>query len=169
MKIIVPAALAIFLFTSSAIAALKPNDPAPAFSLRDSAGKDFSLSDFVGERSKEKVNGVILSFFASWCIPCRNELPIINSLADELKSRGVKVVIVNVKESLETIKALLTNLKVDKPLVLSDQDGKVSEKYQVRFLPVTFFIGGDGKIRHVIYGEIGSEKALRDGAERVLK
>lgn len=169
MKIIINAALAFFLFTSSAIAALKPNDSAPAFSLRDSAGKDFYLSDIVGERSKEKVNGVVLSFFASWCIPCRNELPIINSLVDELRGEGVKVVIVNVKENFHTINALLADLKVGKPLVLSDPYGEASEKYQVRFLPVTFFIGGDGKIRHIIYGEIGSEKALRDGAEKLLR
>jgi thiol-disulfide isomerase/thioredoxin len=169
MKIMLTAVLAVFLFTSSALAALKPNDTAPFFSLSDIAGNVFRLGDIIGDNNKEKGNGVILSFFASWCIPCRNELPMINSLVDELKGNGVKVVIVNVKENLPAIKALLADLKVDKPLVLSDPNGKVSEQYQVRFLPVTFFIGRDGKIRHIIYGEIGSELALRDAAGTLLK
>jgi thiol-disulfide isomerase/thioredoxin len=169
MKIITITTLAIFLFASSAFAALRPNDAAPVFSLRDSTGKDFHLGNSVGDSRKEKENGVILSFFASWCIPCRNELPIINSLVDELKSKGVKVVIVNVRENLAAVTALLADLKVDKPLVLIDGNGNVSDQYGIRFLPVTFFIGSDGKIRHIIYGEIGSKQALRDASATLLQ
>jgi thiol-disulfide isomerase/thioredoxin len=169
MKIIPLAALAVLLFTSSVVAALKPNDVAPLFSLSDTSGMEFHLSDFVGGHSKEKGKGLILSFFASWCIPCRNELPILNSLVDELQSKGVKVVIVNVKESLPVIKALLADLKVDKPRVLIDQNGNVSEQYGIRFLPVTFVIGPDRKIKHIIFGEIGSKEALRDAAGALLK
>ncbi len=169
MKIIVTTVLAIFLSASSSFAALKPNDAAPPFSLRDSAGNDFYLSDVQGVKSKEQISGVILSFFASWCIPCRNELPIINSLSDEMQREGVKVVLIGVKEDFKSINALLADLKVDKPLVLSDRNGKVSEQYQIRFLPVTFFIGRDGKIKHIIYGEIDSKQALRDAAGKLLK
>jgi hypothetical protein len=78
-------------------------------------------------------------------------------------------VIVGVKEDFTSINALLANLKVDKPIVLSDRSGKVSEEYQVRFLPVTFFIGNDGKVKHVIYGEIGSAQALRNSASKLLR
>jgi thiol-disulfide isomerase/thioredoxin len=169
VKIIANTILAILLLVSSSFAALKPNDNAPAFSLRDSAGNDFYLNDVIGAKNKEQVNGVILSFFASWCIPCRNELPMINSLADEMRNKGVKVVIVGVREDFTSINALLTNLKVDKPVVLSDRNGKVSEEYQVRFLPVTFFIGNDGKVKDVIYGEIGSAQALRNSAGKLLR
>jgi len=168
MKITVNAVLAIFLFVSSSFAALKLNDTAPTFSLRDSAGNDFYLSDVIGVKSKEQIHGIILSFFASWCIPCRNELPIVNSLTDEMKSKGVKVVIVGVKEDYTSINTLLASLKVDKPIILSDRNGKISEQYQVRFLPVTFFIGGDGKVKHIIYGEIGSVQALRNSADKLL-
>lgn len=136
--------------------------------MRESSGNVFYLSDAVGEKSKEKTKGVILSFFASWCIPCRNELPIINSLADELKGKGLRIVIVGVKESFESINALLSSLKVDKLVALSDLDGKVSERYQVRFLPITYFIGGDGRVKHVVYGEIGSSQALRSSVDIYL-
>jgi thiol-disulfide isomerase/thioredoxin len=169
MKKISISIMLILLFMSPASAGPKANDPAPAFSLKDNDGKDFTLNDVVGADPKNKANGVILGFFASWCVPCRNELPILDSLVDELKGKGVKVVIIGFMEDFDAIRGLLSELKVTKPLVLSDERGAVSEKYGVRFLPVTFFIGGDGKIKDVIYGEIEGAKELREKAGKLTK
>ncbi len=163
------AALLVAVLVSPALAALKVNDEAPAFSLPDSRGRDFSLSEVAGAARTAKINGVVVSFFASWCVPCRQELPLINSLVDELKNKGINVVLINVKEDFSTINTLLSELKVDKPLVLSDRYGKVSEKYQIRFMPATFFIGSDGKIKHIIFGGIQDEKELRDSAVKLIK
>ncbi len=167
-KFCIPAIL-ILLLTPPAFAALKVNDDAPLFSLPDGAGKDFYLSQFVGAVRKEKINGVIVSFFASWCVPCRQELPLINSLNDELKAKGIKVVLISVKEDFTTINALLAELNVDKPVVLSDRFGQVSEQYQVRFFPTTFFIGADGKIKAAIFGEIQGAKELRESAMKLTR
>lgn len=169
MKKIVIAVFLFFLLASPALAALKLNDSAPTFSLPDSAGKDFYLSDTVGVKRRETVKGIIVSFFATWCVPCRSELPLINALTENLNRRGIKVVLVDVKEDFETVNALLTELKVDKPIVLSDRNGTTSEKYQIRFLPTTFFIDADGKIRDVIYGGVHSEKELRESVQKLLK
>ena len=168
MKKIIIATLLLFLLASSAFA-LRVNDPAPIFSLRDIKEVDFHLSDLVGVARNENNNGVILSFFASWCVPCRNELPLINSLVDELKDKGIKIVIVGFKEDADTIGSLLAELKVDKPVVLCDRDGKVGEKYGVRFLPTTFFIGSDGKVKDVVFGEIKDKKELREKAGKLSK
>lgn len=157
------------LSASPAYAALKLNADAPTFSLKDRTGNNFSLDDVVGVKSKTGSKGLILGFFASWCIPCRHELPLINSLVDELQARGVTIVLVDVKEDLDTISALLAELKVNKPLVLSDRFGKVSEAYSVRFLPATFFIGADGKVKDIIYGEIRDEQELRGSAQKLFK
>jgi len=158
-----------FLFTAHAFAGIRVNESAPLFSLKDLEGNNFNLADVVGATRKEHVQGVIVSFFASWCQPCRNELPLINSLTDELKGKGIKIIIVNVKEDEKTIKALLADLKVNKPLVLSDRNGKISEKYGVLFLPVTFFVGADGNVKSVIYGEIENKKKLMDSADKIAK
>jgi len=160
---------ALCLITSTAFAALKPGDVAPTFSLRDLEGRDFYLSDVVGPQAKGKTNGVILSFFASWCVPCRMELPLLNSLTDELKARAVNVIIVDLKEDAEVISAMLKELKIDKPLALSDRYGKAAESYQVRFLPTTFFIGADGKVKDIVFGEISSERQLRESVGKILK
>ncbi len=157
------------MFASSAAAALKLDDTAPAFSLRDLDGKEFNLSDHAGATKKEKGNGVILSFFASWCTGCRNELPLVNSLVDELTGKGIKVVIVDVKEDVETIGAFLAQLKVDKPVVLMDRYGKAGDKYQVRFLPTTFFIGADGRVKDIIFGEIIDKRELMASVVKLLK
>jgi thiol-disulfide isomerase/thioredoxin len=159
----------LFLMGASSVsAALKTNDVAPAFSLPDNTGKEYHLSDILSARANEKTGGVIVSFFASWCVPCRQELPLINSLVDELQGKGIKIVLINVKEDPGSIKALLSELGVDKPLVLSDFYGRVSEKYQVRFLPTTFFIGSDGRIKDIIFGGIEGEKELRKSAGRLV-
>ncbi len=161
--------MGLFLLITPAMAGVRVNETAPLFSLKDLEGKEFNLTDFIGAAKKKPAQGVMLSFFASWCLPCRNELPLINSLADELSGKGIKVVVVNVKEDEKTIKALLTELKVDKPLVLIDRNGKVSEKYGVMFLPVTFFVGTDGKVKSVIYGEIENERKLKESADKIAK
>jgi len=166
---LVIAGLFIILFASSAVAGTRVNDIAPAFSLQDISGKEFSLGDVVGETKKGNGRGVILSFFASWCVPCRSELPLINSHVDEFKKKGITVVIVNLKEDIDTIRALLDELKVDKPIVLSDRHGSAAEKFGVRALPSTYFIGADGRVRLIIFGEIYNEKELRDGAGKLLK
>jgi len=161
--------MGLLLITAPAFAGIRVNESAPLFSVKDLEGNIFNLADVVGATRKEPVQGVIVSFFASWCIPCRNELPLINSQADELKSKGVKIVIVNVKEDEKTIKALLGDLKVTKPLVLSDRNGEISKKYGVQFLPVTFFVGADGYVKSVIYGEIENKKKLMDSADKIAK
>jgi thiol-disulfide isomerase/thioredoxin len=169
MKKYAIAALLLFMLVSPVFAALKLNDSAPVFSLRDGEGKDFYLGAAVGAQSGEEGKGVILSFFASWCVPCRNELPLINSLTDELTGKGIKVVIVGFKEDFDQIGELLKELGVTKPLVLSDRYGKVGEKYGVRFLPTTFFIGADGKVKDMIFGELKDAAELKSIAGKLLQ
>lgn len=169
MKKTTIAAFLFFLIASPAYAALKPNDSAPMFSLPDSFGNDFHLSDAVGAKRKKSSRGIVLSFFASWCVPCRNELPLINSFVDELRNRGITVVLVDVKENIETINALLSELKVDKAVVVCDRDGRTAEKFEVRFFPTTFFINADGKVKDVIYGGISGEKELRQSVQKLLE
>lgn len=168
IKKITIAALLIVLFASP-VFALEQNDDVPEFSLRDSKGNNFHLSDVAGAKGKKNGNGVVLSFFASWCVTCRSELPLIDSLVDELKGKGITVVLVGFKEDFNDIRPLLSDLKVNKPIVLSDRRGKVGEEYGVRFLPMTYIIGADGKVKHIIFGEIKNAKELRESVGKLLK
>lgn len=158
------------LVLASTAFALQVNDAAPSFFLRDSGGNNFYLSDYVNGRKKENIKGIIIGFFASWCKPCRNELPVLNSLVDEFQSKGIKVVIIGYNEDFDKIDRMLAEIKVTKPLVLSDTYGKVSTKYCVRSLPVTFFIGKDGLIKDIIMGEAANiEAELRKRAGQLIQ
>lgn len=156
-----------FLWSSPSSAALRTNEAAPAFSLPDLDGKAFVLRDVL-KGGRGTSGGVVLSFFATWCGPCRKELPILNGLANDLRAKGVAVVIVDLKEDDAVIRRFVEDLKLDNLTVLMDGDGKTAAKYQVRFLPMTFCIGADGKIKDMIYGEVRSADEFKTCAEKLL-
>ena len=162
-------ALFVLAFVSTA-SALEINQDAPLFSLRDKEGEFFHLSDNVGPKKKGHLKGIILNFFSSTCAPCKRELPILNSLADEFAKKKIKIVIVGYQEDVDKVLEFLELLKVDKPLILADPHGWVGRKYGVKGLPMTFFISSDGKIKEIIFGELPDfEKALREKAGKLLK
>jgi len=169
-------ALFVLAFVSTA-SALEVNQDAPLFSLRDKNNEFFHLSDNItppnlplNKGRKGGVKGIILNFFSSTCIPCKRELPILNSLVDEFAKKKIKIVIVGYQEDVDKVMEFLETLKVDKPLILSDPHGWVGRKYSVKGLPMTFFISSDGKIRDIIPGELPDfEKVLRQKAGKFLR
>ena len=95
-------------------------------------GKTIRLEGFRGK-------AVFLNFWATWCIPCRQEMPAMERLYQEYKERGFVVLAVNVMEGLGAVKAFVQELKLTFPVVL-DPDGKASMAYLVRGLPATYLI-----------------------------
>jgi len=148
--------------------ALSANDTAPPIALRDSSGTYFYLSDYTGPSAKKPAKGVIVNFFASTCDPCRKELPALNSLVDEFALKNIKVVIIGYKEGFDAFMGMLEDLKVDKPLILSDPYGKAGKEYGVYGLPMTVFIGADGKVKEIVRGEL-TGKALKEKAAKLFK
>lgn len=159
---------------ASPVSALEINQDAPLFSLRERSGKYFHLSDHINSSQTathkgKYVKGIILNFFASYCKPCKAELPVLNSLTDEFNKKGIKIVIAGYGEDFDKIEAFLLDLKVNKPIILSDIYSKVGRKYGVRGLPHTVIIGADGKIKDIIRGELPEiEKVIKERAERLL-
>jgi len=117
-----------------------PNEAieAPGFSLPDLTGTKIQLKDFRGKL-------IFLNFFATWCGPCREEMPGIDRLFRTHRDNGFVVLAVNLHESARTVRPFVQELKLSFPTVL-DADGSVSREYGVRALPVSFLIGRDGTI-----------------------
>ena len=117
-----------------------PNEAvaAPEFSLSDLAGKKVQLKAFRGKL-------VLLNFFATWCGPCREEMPGMERLFRAHQDKGFVVLAVNVQESAKTVRPFVQQLKLSFPTAL-DAEGSVSRDYGVRALPVSFLIGRDGNI-----------------------
>lgn len=116
--------------------------PAPAFELKDLDGKIVHLSDFAG-----KV--VVLNFFATWCPPCRWEIPQFNEIQKKYADQGVQFVGVSLDdEGAEKVKTWASTHPVAYPIVMTDPDHKILDTYDVKTaIPVTFIIDRKGMMR----------------------
>ncbi len=117
---------------------------APDFSLFDSDEKLHKLSDYRG-----KV--VIINFWATWCPPCRFELPSMEKAYQMLKKQDVILLAINVGEDVDTIFNFTADYPVTFPLLL-DQDASITKKYPVIGLPTSYIIDITGRIKYQVIG-----------------
>jgi thiol-disulfide isomerase/thioredoxin len=115
-----------------------PAEPAPAFRLVDLERRRVSLEDFRGRV-------VLLNFWATWCAPCREEIPAIAALAREFASHGLTVVAINHEEAAPVVGGYVRELGLTFPVLL-DGDGAVGDRYRVVALPATFFVDRRGAL-----------------------
>jgi thiol-disulfide isomerase/thioredoxin len=123
--------------------------PAPDFVLRNVDGTTVKLSDLRG-----KV--VWVNFWATWCVPCKKELPDIQRLYDEKRDQGLEVLTINYQEGAEDAQAFFDARSLTLPLLLDD--GAVYEQYRLQGLPDSFFIDRDGNIAALQYGFLTEDK-----------
>lgn len=150
---------AVFLALALPAAAqeLKPSPPAPAppLELADMHGKKHRLADYRG-----KV--VLINFWATWCDPCREEMPSIDRLLRSMEGRPFTVLAVNLAEPQSRIRTYLEKTPVGFTVLL-DRDTSVAKAWKARILPATYIVGPDGKIRYSYVGELdwSQEKVRR--------
>jgi peroxiredoxin len=119
--------------------------PAPSFHLEDQGSHVHQLSDFRG-----KV--VIVNFWASWCAPCREELPSMNRARTVLKQKDVAMLAINLGEDREAVNAFIDDFPIDFTVLL-DHDGSVGQGWQVTGMPTTFVVNSRGEIVYRIVGK----------------
>ena len=117
---------------------------APALVLKDINGDTFDLTQSRGK-------WVFTHFWASWCGPCRKEMPTIQAIADEFNDSGLTIVLINTSEDEDTVFDFLSTVAPDMNTLL-DSDGKVTEQWQPRGLPSTYFVDPAGKLRYIALG-----------------
>lgn len=134
------AALGAFFTTLGGVVVQPLHDaaPAPAVVLEDLDGRPVTLRDFRG-----KV--VFVNFWATWCIPCRDEMPALESVYHVYRDRGLVVVGINFKEAAADARTLVQRLGLSFPVVL-DRTGAASQAFRVRGLPVSFMLDRDGRM-----------------------
>jgi len=117
---------------------------APATELEDLDGESYSLKE-------DKGAWVFVHFWASWCGPCRKEMPAIQNMANTLQPEGLKLVMINTAEDEDTVFSFLSaHASNVRPLM--DRDGQVTEKWQPRGLPATYLVDPDGQVRYQALG-----------------
>ena len=136
---------------------------APDFHLTTFAGDSYTLSELRGKP-------VLINFWASWCPPCRSEMPAIQRVYDEFQDQGFTVLAVNTTYQDDLGEAIIFAQirKLTFPILL-DRDASVANLYEVRSLPTTFFVDPQGIISEVVVGGPMSEALLRIRAEQILE
>jgi len=137
--------------------------PAPDFTLPTPDGAEVSLSDFRGQP-------VLINFWASWCIPCRDEMPELVRAYEAHKSEGFVVLGLNLtySDSLPSVQAFADEFNIPFPVLL-DEEAVVSGKiYQIPGLPTSVFIKRDGTIERIQVGVMNGEQ-VDQFVEEILK
>ena len=166
MKIVI----SILIAASFAFAELKVGDEAPTFFVRDLTEKSFFLSDTLKLKQP-----TVLSFFATWCVPCRAEMPELDTLSQSYKDINFYLVNVSgltqgkakMKEDPKLVKMMVDKLGVSLQ-VLMDKYGKVAEKYGVKSLPRLVVIDQKSKVHYIHDGyEPGDENKLKEVLDKL--
>lgn len=152
------AQLALVLVATVAMA----NEQAPDFTLKSKESGNVRLSE-------QRGNIVMVNFWASWCGPCREELPKMEELYQEYQDMGFEILAVNVDDQEQKAEVLLDDIAVSFP-VLYDTKGEVSELYNVSAMPTTVFIDRDGKQRLLHAGyRTGDEKKYEKALKLLMR
>lgn len=154
-----------FLLAQTAFAAAKVGDRASDFSLPTLDGGKVKLSELKGKI-------VLVDFWASWCVPCRKELPALDALQKKYADAGKPVVIlaVNIDKDRVNAEKLLAAIKIGALKILLDPDGKVAGAYDVPTMPSSFIIDDKGLVRNVHAGfSAGDERAFAKEIEALVK
>ncbi len=150
-------------FSSNATAAVDASKiPAPDFTLKSNSGKNIKLSELRGQV-------VIVNFWASWCSPCLQEMPLLEQLYKKYQPLGFTLLGVDVEEDSSAAIKWLKEVKVSFP-ILFDNENIVTERYHVSAMPTTVIIDRDGNIRYIHLGYTpGIEKTYQQQVRALLK
>ncbi|WP_152392691.1 redoxin domain-containing protein [Paenibacillus guangzhouensis] len=118
-------------------------EAAPLFIIKDLQGQEIRLADYKGK-------GVLINFWASWCNPCVNELPLLN---EAYKLTGVPMLAINVGEDAETVQKFVDRYELAFPIAL-DADNQIKQQYRAVGLPLTLLINAEGELVDRHEGEL---------------
>jgi cytochrome c biogenesis protein CcmG/thiol:disulfide interchange protein DsbE len=149
--------------TSGKIPAPQAGFLAPDFELKSLAGERVKLSDLRGQ-------AVLINLWATWCPPCREEMPTLEKMYNEYKDQGFVVLGVNMthQDDTQAVGLFVEKYGLTFPILL-DETGVVANTYQMKSLPSSFFINRDGIVAEVVIGGPMTEALLRTRIETILK
>ena len=148
------------LVAGTAVAAIAPSSTAPDFTLHTMNGPNMRLQE---QRGKV----VMINFWATWCGPCRQEMPHLDRLYDKYKSSGFVLMGINVDDDTRNAVAVAAKLGVRFPVLL-DTDKQVSRLYDLSTMPSTVIVDRDGKVRYVHRGYLTGYEDTYDKQVREL-
>jgi len=162
LKPLVQGMMILVLAQSSVLMAQSAGEEAQDFTLKQLDSDNLRLKELRGQV-------VLLNFWASWCAPCRKELPLLDDMHKKYEDLGFTVLGVNTDNDPQLAKDVLAKIPVDFPNVL-DSDNEVVEQYKVEAMPSTYIIDRLGKVRYVHLGyKEGYEKKYEKNVKTLLR
>jgi peroxiredoxin len=155
--------LVVSIFAASSLASSGlEGRPAPDFALKSSTGENLRLSEYRGDV-------VMINFWATWCGPCRQEMPLLDELYNRYQRVGFNLLGVNIDDDSRRAMKMIEELGVNFP-VLFDARKEVSKLYSVEAMPVTVLVDREGTVRHVHHGyKPGYEEKYLDQVRSLLR
>lgn len=138
------------------LSGLSPGKEAPDFKLKTIEGKEVSLKDYRG-----KV--VLINFWATWCPPCREEMPLFEKVYKKYKDKGFEILAISTDSSVDQVKKFLKEYRVSFPVLFDDAN--VSGLYGIQGLPTSFLINREGEVVKV---RLGKYKEIERDLKKVL-
>jgi cytochrome c biogenesis protein CcmG/thiol:disulfide interchange protein DsbE len=130
-------------------AALAPGSPvgqaAPDFTLRDLAGREWHLNEVQG-------HPVVINFWATWCPPCREEMPALEDAWLRYHDQGLIILAVNLDEPEDRVASFARQFNLTLPLLVGARGDSLGQAYRVRYLPTSYFLDKDGVIQAYVVG-----------------
>ena len=162
MRKLIAASVAALSLSLPALAGSSSGGSAPTFTLASRAGQDVSLAQYKG-------NVVMINFWASWCGPCRQKMPLLESIYKKYNKMGFTMLGVNVEPDSNAANEWLKATPVSFP-ILYDRDSKVSKLYDVAGMPSTVIIDRTGKLRVLHRGyKPGDENEYLDSIRTLIR
>jgi peroxiredoxin len=146
--------------SGNAGAGTNQGDMAPDFTLTDLDGMSVTLSDQLG-------SPVLLNFWATWCPPCRMELPYLQDIHEEQSGSGLRVYLIDIGESLNQVDNFAESNGLTMPILL-DQTTNIASRYGISAIPVTFFVDSDGVIQAKKVGAFQNKAELEKKLESII-
>ncbi len=145
---------ALALAAGVVLATPAPSQPAPDFTLKSTEGRNLRLGEQRGQV-------VMLNFWATWCGPCKVEMPHLARLYDKYRGAGFQLLAVNIDENPQQAAAAAARMGLRFPVLL-DADKQVARRYDLGTMPSTVLIDRDGRVRHL-------HRGYRDGLEQTYE
>lgn len=133
------------LYSSLGIQRIDPPEEAEDFTLKTLKGGTVSLKDYRGRL-------IFLNFWATWCPPCRAEMPSMQRLWEEFKEEDFVILAIDIQEESKLVSSFMNERGLSFPVLL-DEKGKVARSYGIRGIPTTFFLNPEGEIIGKAVGE----------------
>ena len=134
---------------------------APDFQLQSLDGQTISLGDLRGKP-------VLINFWATWCPPCRSEMPYIQEIYEEWTDKGLLVLAINIGESASTVEDFMQSNSLSFTVLL-DTKQDIAQRYNITGIPTTFFIDKDGIIQDKVIGAFQNKTQIENKLSRIIQ